>query len=120
MEGTKLYAGETNSNYSNSSSRNSSTLTTFKIKNKKDITTYNNTNGTENTNTKNRKICSQQNNKKYFPPNNEHITDLSDSTVEIINNSREKLRTGCTKYNITNSNNNHTYEHNNNMKQNKL
>ena len=32
MEGKKLYAGETNYNYSSGSSRNSSTLTTFKIK----------------------------------------------------------------------------------------
>ena len=81
---------------------------------------YNNMNDTENTNTKNTKIRFKQNNQKKLPPNNEQITDLSDSTVEIINNSRKKLRTGRSKYNITNSNNNHTDEHNNNMKQNKL
>ena len=35
MEGKKLYAGETNSNYSSGSSRNSSALTAFKRKKKK-------------------------------------------------------------------------------------
>ena len=39
MEGQKLHAGETNSNYSSGSSMNSSTLTTFKIKKENDITT---------------------------------------------------------------------------------
>ena len=99
MEGKKLYAGETNSNYSSGSSRNSLTLTTFKRNKKKDITTYNNTNDTENINTK---ICFQQNNQKNLPLKNEQITDLSDSTVEILNNSRKKLRSGRSKYNITN------------------
>ena len=61
-----------------------------------------------------------QNNTKNTSLKHEYIADLSDSTFETINQGRKKLRTGQTQFIRTNSNNMHTYEYNNNMKQTQL
>ena len=62
----------------------------------------------------------QKNNTKNNSLKHEHIADLSDSTLETMSEGRKKLRTGRPQFKRTNSNNIHTDEYNNNMKQTQL
>ena len=73
----------------------------------------------ESTITKNKQIRSLPIQNKRNITNNEHFADLSDSTSESINTSNNKLGIGHIKTKVTNLNNNHKNERNNNMIQNR-